>query len=126
MATAEAAVDERLVAGIAKQKEDPWAYEWVGQSIIHILSLCAQFPEYFPVTDGVAVINRYLEATSKTLPYVDPKEWDRGLRQSVLNRLKVLCDSCTRCELEQNRIPDRGSVFGDGRVDAEILAVGEG
>lgn len=123
-------VDEELeakrAAGIERNRKDPWAYGWISAGTSSILELCGLYPEYFPVEEGIKIICEYSMATAPSLCFMDPEKWERGLRQSVLNRLKTLCDSCTQCELAQNRVPGRGSSFGEGRVDADLMLVGEG
>ena len=125
-----AEVDEELKvkqeAGIERNRHDPWAYAWVGNAIATILEMCGTYPEYFPAEEGIKIICEYSLATAPSVCFADPEKWERGLRQTVLNRLKTLCNSCTRCELAQNRLPGRGSSFGEGKVDADLMLVGEG
>lgn len=122
----EETLEEKRASGIKANKTDPWPYAWIGCSVSNILELCGRYPEYFPIEEGIEVCCKYLKATQSQLCYIDPVVWDRYLRQSVLRRLKILCDSCQQCELAQNRIPKRGCSFGEGLVDSDFILIGEG
>lgn len=106
--------------------EDPFSDLTYAHALDLLLSLSRRYPDYLPAAESVRIFADYLTKTADRIDALPPAVWEKGLRAFALRRVKLLCDACTRCPLHANRLGGRGSVFGEGPVDADLLLVGEG
>ena len=117
---------EKIEEELKEVKIEPGEVKTISDAINYIMAISFDYPDYFTPSAAAKTIAEYVEKTEADLPTVSTKTWFRGLRLHALGTVRRLCNNCTKCELSKNRLPDRGSVFGEGTVDPAVLLVAEG